>query len=43
MRDIDVKDITQAVKDICISANLELSDEMQNSHMSGYRYGSFLY
>lgn len=30
MRDIDVKDITQAVKDICISANLELSDEMQS-------------
>ena len=30
MREIDVNKITMAVKDMCISANLELSEEMKN-------------
>ena len=36
MREIDVNKITMAVKDMCISANLELSEEMQNAISGAY-------
>jgi fumarate hydratase subunit alpha len=36
MREIDVNKITMVVKDMCISANLELSEEMQNAISGAY-------
>ncbi|SNU09738.1 fumarate hydratase subunit alpha [Lachnospiraceae bacterium] len=36
MREIDVNKITMAVKDMCISANLELSEEMKNAIAGAY-------